>query len=101
MLSSQDKARELAKVLKVIAVEPCTARQIAKKCGSTKPTAYSRLQALRDAGYVIDEVMVRDGKTGPEAKAYKLRVVQPQSPPVPANQVVGTARARARQRRVS
>lgn len=101
MLSNEAKARELAKVLKVIAgpKAPCTAKQIAKACGSTKPTAYNRIRELMKTGYLIDEVMVRDGKTGPEATAYKLRQIEPAPAAVPHGLVTAVARTRARQRR--
>lgn len=99
MISHEQKARELARVLACIAKEPMTARKIAAKCDTTKPTAYNRLECLRSLGYMIDEVKVRDGKSGPEAKAYKLRTVPPPAKQVPARMVTTIARVLSRKRR--
>ena len=98
MISREAKARALARVLRIISEGPITAKRLAKRCNTTKPTIYSRLAELRESGFVIDETKVRDGLTGPLACAYSLRIVPPKDEEG-AKAPATAARARVREQR--
>jgi hypothetical protein len=49
-----------------------TAKGIARKTRCSRIQAYRRLEALRAAGVPISEKKVREGRTGPLARAFKI-----------------------------
>lgn len=49
-----------------------TARQAAKRAHISRVQAYRRIAALRASGRVVVEKLVRERKTGPLARAFKL-----------------------------
>lgn len=68
-----DKLPEhLAKLVKALK-KGGTAFALAAKMKCSKPTAYARLRALREHGWVMKEERVREGAKGPEAVFYSVR----------------------------
>lgn len=50
----------------------CTASALAEAMGCSKPTAYARIRALAASGVELESTLVREGRTGPPANAYRL-----------------------------
>lgn len=65
--------RALDRLAELLRKEPLTALQISKATKCCKPTAYARLEALKQRGDPIVEIRQRSGRTGPSAVAYSLR----------------------------
>ena len=49
-----------------------TAAAIARIFHCARPVAYARVRALRDRGVEVVETDVREGRSGPISKAYKI-----------------------------
>lgn len=65
--------RALDRLAELLRKEPLTALQIARVTKCCKPTAYSRIEALKERGDPVVEIRQRSGRTGPSAVAYSLR----------------------------
>lgn len=64
---------EFQTIVRFLKQGPATALQVASAVGCSKPTAYTRLEALRAKGVVAPTSRrVRDGARGPKARAYAL-----------------------------
>lgn len=65
--------RALDRLAGLLRRKPLTALQISRVTRCSKPTAYARLEALRERGEPIVETRRRRrGKTGPAAVTYQL-----------------------------
>jgi len=62
----------LDRLFVLLQVKPLTAQQIARRMRCGKLTAYRRVQALRAQGVKVAEHDVRQGKTGPKARAFSV-----------------------------